>query len=489
MASLSGDSTVAEAGYSKAPCKSQRFSHPLLQRRRRNPSNALRTAMDITGSAVGIVSLGIQVCQGLLNYYDSWKSYRTDISTAYDGIACLYKTFTLLQDTLSSSGLDPARVEQAHKCLDSCDDALHKVKKKLGKLQTHPLPCGFRQKTSATVQRSLYPFKESTLAKLRELVSDLYEQLSLALQVLQLEIDTTSHQILTQVEVYTKDTLTRTVAIENSVAHVSAQNECLLAAQQANHFGKIVDWLSPPNPWTNHKSARRLHEPETGSWLLQSDQYKRWKYGHTRHLWLYGKAGCGKTILTSTVIEDIRKHCDKEENAGLAVFYFSFSDNGKQSFDDLLCSLVAQLGQKEPGRTTLRQEYDKPNRRLPELEVLQEILLSSVLQFDDVFMLVDALDECPDRENARRNMLDCLGSLSEKAQNFKIFATSRELLDIQESMFALDAAFIPISTLPVNTDIGRYVSREMSRDRKLSRLDEATKTLIIETFAEKAEGM
>ena len=70
------------------------------------------------GSAVGIVSLGIQVCQGLLDYYHSWKSYRTDINTAYDCIADLHKTFALLQDTLSSSSLDPARAREVCKCLD-----------------------------------------------------------------------------------------------------------------------------------------------------------------------------------------------------------------------------------------------------------------------------------------------------------------------------------------------------------------------------------
>ena len=441
------------------------------------------------GSAVGIVSLGIQVCQGLLDYYDSWKSFRTDITSAYDCVVDLYKTFALLRDNLNSSGLDPARAGQVHKRLDSCADILHKLQKKLGKLQTHPLPCGFRQKAWAGVQRSLYPLKESTLAKLREVASDLHGQLSLALQVLHLDIDTASHHILTRVEVYTKDTFACTAALETSVAHISAQNERLLAAQQTDQFRKIVEWLSPPDPWTNHASARRYFEPETGSWLLQSDQYKRWRDGRIRHLWLYGKAGCGKTILTSTVIEDMTAYCKNTGTAGLAVFYFSISDSGKQSSDSLLCSLVAQLGWKEPGRTTLQQEYDKSNRSLPGSEALQEILLSCILQFDDVFMVADALDECPDHDTTRQNMLDCLGRLSEKAPNFKVFATSRELRDIRDSMVALHATVFPISTRPVNADIGRYVSHELSRDRKLSTLDRATKTLIMETLTEKADGM
>ena len=113
-----------------------------------------------------------------------------------------------------------------------------------------------------------------------------------------------------------------------------------LATEQAEQFKKIIDWLSPPDPWTNHESARRQHKAQTGTWLLQSDQYTQWKEGSIRHLWLYGKAGCGKTVLCSTVIEDIRAHCDTAMNSGYAMFYFSFSDNQK-SYTDLLRSLVA----------------------------------------------------------------------------------------------------------------------------------------------------
>jgi Cdc6-like AAA superfamily ATPase len=204
---------------------------------------------------------------------------------------------------------------------------------------------------------------------------------------------------------------------------------------------------------------------------------------------LYGKAGCGKTVLSSTVIENVRLYCKSAGNAALAVFYFSFSDNRQQSFESLLCSLVAQLGWKEPGRSMLQREYDKPNRNLPEITMLEEILLSSTSQYDEVFLALDALDECPESEGARRNMLDGLERLSEKASNLRIFATSRELRDIRQCMDSLEAEVVTISSRPVDADIGRYVAGELSRDRKLSRLDEDTKTLIMETFARNADGM
>lgn len=175
------------------------------------------------------------------------------------------------------------------------------------------------------------------------------------------------------------------------MVHISAQNQQILDLQ--HHFQKIVDWLSPPDPWANYASARRHHEPHTGSWLLQSDQYQRWRDGQTRHIWLYGKAGSGKTVLSSTVIEDARLYSESAENAALAVFYFSFSDDRKQSFESLLLSLVAQLGGTGSGRLMLQQEFEKPNCRLPGPAALEEILMTSILQYDKVFLILDTLDE------------------------------------------------------------------------------------------------
>jgi hypothetical protein len=137
----------------------------------------------------------------------------------------------------------------------------------------------------------------------------------------------------------------------------------------------------------------------------------------------------------------------------------------------------------------LQREYDKPNRSLPGPAALEEILVSSMLHYDEVFLALDALDECPESEEARRNMLDGLERLSKKALNLKILATSRELRDIHDHIDSLGADTVPISTRPVDADIERYVGSELLSDRKLCRLDADLKALIIKTFAEKADGM
>jgi len=52
-------------------------------------------------------------------------------------------------------------------------------------------------------------------------------------------------------------------ARQRLLAAINQHND--IVKQQAAEFIKIADWLSAPDPWTNHNSARQRHEPETGA--------------------------------------------------------------------------------------------------------------------------------------------------------------------------------------------------------------------------------
>lgn len=128
--------------------------------------------MDITGSAVGIASFGIQVCQGVLSYYDAWKSFNSDISSTYDSIDDLNRTLISLRGSLNSNHLDDEKRDRVKRCLHSCEDSLAKLSKKFQKLRKYGQPEGVRQNAWVELQRAWYPFRASTVAKLREIVYD-----------------------------------------------------------------------------------------------------------------------------------------------------------------------------------------------------------------------------------------------------------------------------------------------------------------------------
>ncbi|KAK6375649.1 hypothetical protein LTR81_027903 [Elasticomyces elasticus] len=258
--------------------------------------------------------------------------------------------------------------------------------------------------------------------------------------------------------------------------------------RQDDRISKVASWLSAPDPRSNHYSARGLHEAGTGDWMLQSPQYQQWKDGDVRHLWLCGKVGSGKTVLFSTIANDVRNHCEVTPRSGFAVFYFTFTDEQKQSYDDLLRSLIYQLGCKDPILSTLFQAHQQSSQDTLSPRDLNRMLKICIESYDRVTLMLDALDECPEGE-VRESVLEHLEQLSAEYTNIKFLATSREVVAIHDLMKELAAEAVILSSHLVDRDIRRYVSNELARDRRLKKLDASTKLLITTELSQRSDGM
>ncbi|KAF6825274.1 pfs domain-containing protein [Colletotrichum musicola] len=124
--------------------------------------------------------------------------------------------------------------------------------------------------------------------------------------------------------------------------------------QSESRSAEIRRWLSPPDPSTNFHKARLQHQKGTGQWLLEGDSYKRWKSDTKSFLWINGIPGCGKTILSSSVIAELM---DSPASSNLVYFYFEFNDINKQSVGKAVRSLISQLYNKTQDHT-VRKEVD-----------------------------------------------------------------------------------------------------------------------------------
>lgn len=133
--------------------------------------------------ALGIVSLGLQVCGGLLKYYESWKDCGKDVAATHESLSGLEKTFNLLKTTIKDQVLSQDIIGHVEQSIVSCEDGIKSLKKRLDKVWASKIPAGLPAKV---YRRALYPFKESTLAKMREAVQDLRGNLALSLSALQM---------------------------------------------------------------------------------------------------------------------------------------------------------------------------------------------------------------------------------------------------------------------------------------------------------------
>ena len=131
------------------------------------------------GTAVGATSLGIQVTQGLKFYYSSWKDVPSSVRQMLASSATLSETLQRFSQIISSRENNvlpcPSDSTQSvlEKRLELCISCLEKLQKKLNKIR-------FLSK----IQRATYPFKKSTVSKLREILQEAQRELHFAFKPL-----------------------------------------------------------------------------------------------------------------------------------------------------------------------------------------------------------------------------------------------------------------------------------------------------------------
>jgi len=127
--------------------------------------------------------------------------------------------------------------------------------------------------------------------------------------------------------------------VQDKVQDVGDDVKNLLDGANRNQLReRLLRWLSPPDPSINHNIASKAHYNGTSQWFFQKSIYKQWNSAGP-FLWIHGKPGSGKSVLCSSIIQDIMTLCDAGSTC-MAYFYFDFRDIDKQKLRDLLPSLL-----------------------------------------------------------------------------------------------------------------------------------------------------
>lgn len=243
------------------------------------------------------------------------------------------------------------------------------------------------------------------------------------------------------------------------------------------------------------KKALKQRHPGSGQWFLQSSQYLAWKTEPSSFLWLHGIPGCGKTILSSTIIADLQN--TEPFSSNLLYFYFDFSDTKKQSLENAVRSLISQLYDK---RVELRQYLDSlytsctGGQRQPSNDELQSTLQDMLRDVREVWVVLDALDECQIRKvHPSENLLQWIEGLRDSQMNIHLLVTSRQEQEIESAIeqWAHKKDIIPIQSDLVADDICAYVRARVREHAGLSRWKSKPnlQTEIEDALLKKANGM
>jgi hypothetical protein len=126
---------------------------------------------------------------------------------------------------------------------------------------------------------------------------------------------------------------------------------------------------------------------------------------------------------SSEIIEQTRRYCAGEpSNRVLAYFYFSFRDTEKQKVSNLLSSILSQLvRQADSISDTVRALYDSYHHSQPPIDRFLSALKSMIEFHRNTFLIIDALDECPNNSGEREQLCSTIVEIKEwSASNLHI---------------------------------------------------------------------
>ncbi len=203
-------------------------------------------------------------------------------------------------------------------------------------------------------------------------------------------------------------------------------------------------------------------------------------------------------LVRSAIIQEVgRMHA-----AGLATmayYYFDFRDIKKQDCYGLLSSLVSQLSADSDACYNILSKLYSENihgTRKPDIDALKECMTNmlNLPRQGPVYIIVDAVDECPNfpgRPSARDEVLELIEELANlELPNVHLCVASRPEMDIRLVLETLTSLKISLhEEIGQKEDIIAYIKFTVRSDRSMRRWREEDQNLVINTLSEKVDGM
>ncbi len=201
---------------------------------------------------------------------------------------------------------------------------------------------------------------------------------------------------------------------------------------------------------------------------------------------------------SSAVIEDIDA-MRKAGLASLAFFYCDFREDQKKELRGLLLSLLDQLYHQSDSYYDILSKFYSDNangQRSPNDDALVGCIkdVLKLPELSPVYLIVDALDECPETSAVRSPRAKALSFIEElvKSQipNLRICVTSRPEIDIKDVLDPLIFGSVSLhDESGQKEDIEDYIKSVVNTHRRNKRWKAKHKQLVIDVLTEGVNGM
>ena len=194
-------------------------------------------------------------------------------------------------------------------------------------------------------------------------------------------------------------------------------------------------------------------------------------------------------FFSSTIIHHLHDEV-KKPLTGVCYFYCDFRDPEKQKSKSLVGSLISQLvsglGEVPPSLKAAYIKYDGIGQ--PTFQDIMVAFTGMLGYFEQVYIVLDALDECPTSEWPQISKLLAVITGGD-CKNLHFLCTSRQEQYIVETLRSLDMTWIYLHGQNVDEDIASYVEQIIKERNCVRKWGEARTEAIILQLTEKAHGM
>jgi len=184
--------------------------------------------------------------------------------------------------------------------------------------------------------------------------------------------------------------------------------------------------------------------------------------------------------------------------ASLAIFYCDFREDRKKHVSGILSSVLFQLCDQSDSYDILSAVYSthRNGGQSPGDDKLVQCLMDLLKRPGPrpVYLVIDALDECPSTSSLsspREKLLSFLEDLIEaQLPNLRICVTSRPEVDIKAILEPL--AFRSVSLHDESGqkyDIMKYIESIVNTNKNMQNWNPEHKRLVIDVLTKKADGM
>ncbi|KAI9163640.1 Serine/threonine-protein phosphatase 6 regulatory ankyrin repeat subunit A [Paramyrothecium foliicola] len=215
---------------------------------------------------------------------------------------------------------------------------------------------------------------------------------------------------------------------------------------ERSNLAKILQTLASL-PYEDRKDRNPKRVPGTCEWFLRHPLYQEWSLKDgSGILWVSADPGCGKSVLAKHLVDDVLL-----SSTDRTTCYFFFKDDfiDQKDVNSALRCILHQLFLQRPELldSAIDEILSKNEQALKSFTILWDILLRIASNTsDEIVCILDALDECESKGQAR--LLDNLEDLFQQENNnrrLKFLITSRPYSHIARPMRSMERHCIRLS--------------------------------------------